>query len=337
MGVTVYSFSKEINHLCAQGIFNTSIAAIMRKFFSSYLRAISQNGYHLRDVEPVLRKLLASVVEQVQNPYKFELFHSKITQPFDYYRFGIDFIRPLIDLEHSKVYGLSHLDQAEKQIAKNENVIFLSNHQVEPDPQVISTMLESSHPQLAEEMIFVAGHRVITDPVAIPFSLGCNLICIFSKKHVEYPPEQKEEKLMHNRRAMKKLEQLLAEGGRSIYIAPSGGRDRPDAKGVLQPAAFDPQSLEMLVFLAKQANTPTHFYTLTLETSALLPPPKRVKKEIGEKREAQCAPVFLHFGAEVNLESLVKDTLDKKQKRKRRAEILTHIIQENYKVLGKDL
>ena len=52
-------------------------------------------------------------------------------------------------------------------------------------------MLEKEHPRLAEEMIFVAGHRVISDPLAVPLSIGRNLICIYSKKHIENPPEVK--------------------------------------------------------------------------------------------------------------------------------------------------
>ena len=36
-------------------------------------------------------------------------------------------------------------------------------------------------------MIMVAGDRVTTDVVAVPFSKGRNLLCIFSKKHIENP------------------------------------------------------------------------------------------------------------------------------------------------------
>ena len=41
------------------------------------------------------------------------------------------------------------------------------------------------------------------------------------------------------------MERLLAEGGKCIYVAPSGGRDRPNAQGEIQPNAFDPQSIEL--------------------------------------------------------------------------------------------
>jgi glycerol-3-phosphate O-acyltransferase len=51
---------------------------------------------------------------------------------------------------------------------------------------------------LASKIVFVAGHRVTTDPVAIPFSIGCNLLCIFSKKYIEVPPELKASKQQRN-------------------------------------------------------------------------------------------------------------------------------------------
>ena len=53
-------------------------------------------------------------------------------------------------------------------------MIILSNHQTECDPQVLSILLEredQSLGKLAESIIFVAGHKVTNDPVAIPFSM----------------------------------------------------------------------------------------------------------------------------------------------------------------------
>ena len=87
----------------------------------------------------------------------------------------------------------------EEQLARGENVILLANHQTEPDPQLISLLLEKTHPGFAEEMIFVAGDRVIRDPLAVPFSRGRNLLFIHSKRHIDHPPEQKEQKLLHKK------------------------------------------------------------------------------------------------------------------------------------------
>ena len=70
-------------------------------------------------------------------------------------------------------------------------MIFLANHQIEADPQAISLLLDDLYPNFAENMIFVAGERVITDPFAIPFSMGRNLLCIYSKRYIDHPPEKK--------------------------------------------------------------------------------------------------------------------------------------------------
>jgi glycerol-3-phosphate O-acyltransferase len=236
--------------------------------------------------------------------------------------------------ESSKLLGSNNLDKIEAQLKSGHNVILLANHQTEPDPQAISLRLEKTHPKFAEEMIFVAGHRVITDPLAVPFSMGRNLLCIFSKKYVDIDPATKEEKMQHNQRTMKKMTQLLTEGGKCIYVAPSGGRDRPNAKGVVEVAHFDPQSIEMFRLMALQAGTTTHFYPLALATYALLPPPNSVEKEIGEKRQTQCAPIHLAFGSEIDMERLPGTDLDdKRQIRRARADAIWEEVKRLYREL----
>jgi glycerol-3-phosphate O-acyltransferase len=83
----------------------------------------------------------------------------------------------------------------------------------------------------AEKMIYIAGHKVTNDPIAIPFSMGRNLICIHSKKHIKNPPEEFPMKQAQNMESMKYMGEIINEGGNVIWLAPSGGRDRPDASG----------------------------------------------------------------------------------------------------------
>jgi glycerol-3-phosphate O-acyltransferase len=119
---------------------------------------------------------------------------------------------------------------------------------------------------------------------------------------------------------MKRMRELLSEGGRSVYIAPSGGRDRPDENGVFSPDPFDPPSLEMTLLQVKQIHRPTHFYSLALLTHSLLPPPHKVRKELGERREVAYSPVHLAVGDEIDIEHFVGcDHPDKKERRKARA------------------
>ena len=49
---------------------------------------------------------------------------------------GNDFLRPLVILEQSKVEGLQNAEKIAQLIAKGDNVIIMSNHQTEADPQV---------------------------------------------------------------------------------------------------------------------------------------------------------------------------------------------------------
>lgn len=328
-------YLQKIEFKAKNGTLPSKMAHILEKFYYSYTQAVQQNNWTLTMVEPLLMKFLELVFSELEQPFVFEPFHQRITHPFDYYQFGLDFLRPLIIFNTSKVSSLERADQISAQLARKENVILLANHQTEPDPQAISLLLEKTHPQIAEEMIFVAGHRVISDPLAIPFSKGRNLLCIYSKKHIEYPPGKKQEKLLHNQRTMKKMSQLLSEGGKCIYVAPSGGRDRPNAQGTVSVAPFDPQSIEMFWLMAQQAERPTHFYPLALATHHLLPPPNSLEKDLSEKRHAQCTPIHLAFGPEVDMENFPgSQGLDKRTKRKVRAEHIWNLVRTDYEMIN---
>jgi glycerol-3-phosphate O-acyltransferase len=266
----------------------------------TYRAIIANAGLPPEKADQVLGEFLWAVGEQVMHPFEFEPYHRLITEPFDYYTFGIEFFRPLVDKARSTLNGREHLDRISAQLAAGDNVIFLANHQSEADPQIISLLLEDEWPELGREMIFVAGERVIADPMTAPFSMGRNLLCIYSKRHIEHPPERKAAKVLHNRKTMERMADLLGEGGHAIYVAPSGGRDRPDASGVVQVAAFDPQNIEMFRLMADRAGRPTHFYPMALATFNIMPPPEKVEIELGEHRRLRRCPVHLTIGDELD-------------------------------------
>lgn len=327
-------FVARLKKSVADGQLPEQIGNILEKFYRTYVEAVTANGHAIEEYLPTFNLFLDLVIKDLKDPYKFEPFHPRLLKPTDYYHFGLDLIRPLVIFEASKIAHLERVDRMVRQLAQGDNVILLANHQTEPDPQAISLLLENTHPQFAEEMIFIAGQRVINDPLAVPFSLGRNLICIHSKKHIENPPEEKMEKLQHNRRTMKRLSELLAEGGKCIYVAPSGGRDRPDAGGYVDVAPFDPQSIEMFLLLSQHAGVPTHFYPLALYTYPLLPPPNSVEKELGERRQAQCTPIHMAFGEEVDMENFPGgDSLPKKEKRQARATYIWEQVRREYQSL----
>ena len=247
-----------------------------------------------------------------ENKYKFGVSHvalrGKNTEvengnTIDFYKFGCDFFRPAMDLQHSIVYGQAHLQKAQEQLQRGENVIFLANHQSEADPQVVSCLFEKAgFTQMAEEMYCVAGHKVTTDALAVPFSMGRNLICIHSKKHIDADPETKPLKSKQNLQAMSSMLELLKRGGTAIWVAPSGGRDRRSLDGSrhVPIAPFDPKTVDMFRLMGTKSKKNTHFYAMSMVSYELCPPPDYVEAGTGEQRNVRFVPVGITISDELN-------------------------------------
>lgn len=314
----------------------SKLKTIILDFYASYSKAIAPLP-NVEKQQERFDKLIDLILDNLQHPHPFEIFHRSVRHPFDYYQFGLDFIRPFVDFSRSQIMGLKNIQEIREQLAKGENVILFANHQVEPDPQIISLLFEKIDPKLAADMVFVAGHRVISDPMAIPMSLGRNLLCIYSKKHMNYPPEEKPSKVQHNQRTLKQMQELLNHGGYCIYVAPSGGRDRQNKDGKLDVSPFDPQSIELFWLMGSQSASPTHFYPLSLQTYSLMPPPNHVEKELGEKRVIQYTPVFLAFGDEIDMVHFPgSENGDKRTKRIKRADYIWNLVRNTYQTFPKE-
>lgn len=301
-------------------------------FYTQVKRALCIASRPTAAFEETFHHFLGLIAEQYRHPFTFQPYHKKVREPFDYFHFSLDFIRPLINLERSKVFGIEIADEIVEILQRGENAILLANHQTEPDPQAIAILLEKTHPRLSEEIIYVAGERVVTDPLAIPFSMGCDLLCIYSKRYIDHPPELKAKKQLHNKHTMEKMSRLLAEGGKVIYIAPSGGRDRKNETGTVEVAPFDPQSIEMLHLMARKSKKPTHFYPFTLSTYDLMPPPETIQIELGESRTAKFTPIYLSFAPEFNMDAFAEES-DKNLRRKQRADAIWSIVDAEYRRL----
>lgn len=277
-----------------------------------------------------LRTFLQLLFDTIEHPPEFEIYHPACRKPFDYYRFGLEFIEPLIDWSKTQFFGKEYAAEIIELVKKGENVVLLANHQTEPDPQILSLLLEKIDKRFPEKIIFLAGHRVTNDPLAIPMSLGCNLLCIHSKRHLLDPFLSKKEKILHNQKAMKKMTELLSEGGHCFYVAPSGGRDRPDIEGIIRPASLDEDSLELFYLIAKSAKRPTSFYPLTLQTYDLMPPPTAIGGELGEKRLVKRTPVRFCFSQKVEMDP-PSDFLNRKAAwKEERAKRIWETIGQNY-------
>jgi len=326
------SLLNKIDIICAKNFIPDKYARILQKFITNCLPVISKNGKNPDHCSGVYSTFIDIIEEQFKNPYQFQHFHEKIRYPFDYYQFGLDFLRPLVDFPHSTLRGINHLNEIEKILKAGENVILFANHQTETDPQAISLLLEASHPRFGENLVFVAGSRVTSDPLAIPFSMGRNLLCIHSKKHIDNPPEEKHKKHMYNKRTMKCMLELFSRGGHAIYVAPSGGRDRADSDGSITVAPFDPQSVGMFYLMARRADRPTHFFSLALSTHHLLPPPQTTEIELGESRITRGGAIHLSFGKSIDMENFsgAGKIRDRKEKKLARAKYLWNIVRNEY-------
>ena len=333
LNVKTEKFIGKIESLVTSSVIPAKYFQIFQEFSTSYAKVIVENGGNPEESIEIFKTFINLVKNVFKTPFHFSPYHKKVRSPFDYYQFGIDFLRPLVDLPRSTLSGIDNLNHIVSLIKKKENVILFANHQIEADPQAISILLENTHPQFAEDLIFVAGSRVISDPLAIPFSMGRNLLCIHSKKYIDHPPHKKREKQMYNKRTMERMVALLNEGGHAIYVAPSGGRDRANDRGAIEVAPFDPQSIEMFYLMAQKGKAPTHFFPLALSTYHLLPPPGTIRVELGETRLTRGGAIHIHFGEEVDMERFpgLEKAIDKKGKRRIRADYLWNCVNIAYK------
>ncbi len=324
----------QMDQWSSEGLIDPKNYSIMKNFLKSYWKTGLGGGAPQSQILKVFDEYLPLLGKLLKHPFKFEPYHQMITKPFDHYQFGLDFARPLVNQKASKYLGHTNLKKIHQRLLAKENVIFLANHQTEIDPQLISILIENEYPQLAQDMIFVAGDRVISDHLAIPISMGRNLLCIYSKKHINSPPEQMEKKRLHNKRTMQLMSELLAEGGKCIYVAPSGGRDRPDKNGEFQVAPFDPQSIEMFYLMTKKAGTITHFHPLALLTYRVLPPPNDVEVELGEERFTEFAGVYASFGKEIDMLNFSGQEHENKiHQRHARSEYIWNQVNDDYQRL----
>lgn len=176
---------------------------IFTDFLESYCDSCLVAGESPENFKNSVLTLLKSIQQAATDPYKFQPYHKSIRTPFDYYTWGNNFMRPLIIDEQSKLVGVENFQKIREILDKGENVVILSNHQTEADAQVFSILLErEGMSDLGEQSIFIAGHKVTNDPMAIPFSMGRNLICIHSKKHIKNPPEEFTRKSAENLKSM---------------------------------------------------------------------------------------------------------------------------------------
>ncbi|XWS62211.1 hypothetical protein CRYUN_Cryun07bG0191200 [Craigia yunnanensis] len=313
-----------------------NVAAAMEEFYQNYRNAVFQSGDSTA-VEIVSSNMAVAfdrMLLDVEDPFVFEPYHKALREPFDYYMFGQNYIRPLIDFRNSYVGNLSLFYEIEEKLKQGHNVALISNHQTEADPAVIALLLEKTNPHISENLIYVAGDRVITDPLCKPFSMGRNLICVYSKKHMYDVPELAEMKRKANIRSLKEMALLLRGGSKIVWIAPSGGRDRPDPlTGEWYPAPFDSSSVDNIKRLIEHSGAPGHIYPLALLCYDIMPPPSQVEKEIGEKRVMTFHGAGLSVAPKISLPEIAAGCEKSEEAKDVYTQALYKSVTEQYNVL----
>jgi glycerol-3-phosphate O-acyltransferase len=130
--------------------------------------------------------------------------------------------------------------------------------------------------------------------------MGRSLLCIHSKKHLDADPETKPVKQKQNMAAMSEMLGMMKEGGASLWVAPSGGRDRRDVEsGDVPIAKFDRKTVDMFRLMGVKSKKKTHFYPLAMVSYDLCPPPDFVEAGVGEERNVRFCPIGISCGEEV--------------------------------------
>lgn len=303
---------KTLTALHQSGKLPTHMEEPLSHFLTEYFVACSQSS--TMTAESTAQRFMQAITLGMKhgmgdNTFQFSSAHMALrggeeNNPegdFDFYKFGCDFFKPAMDLEKSVVFGNDNLKQAFERAANGENVVFLANHQSEADPQVVSALLEENgYGEEAARIVYVAGHKVTTDALAIPFSMGRNLLCIHSKRHIMVEPELKSKKTQQNLQTMGAMTEKLKKGGAILWVAPSGGRDRRDLETMKVPVApFDQKTIDLFRLLGNKSKKPTHFYPMALVSYDLCPPPDVIESSVGEKRNVRFTPVGMAVSEEV--------------------------------------
>ncbi|XP_039142072.1 glycerol-3-phosphate acyltransferase ATS12, chloroplastic isoform X3 [Dioscorea cayenensis subsp. rotundata] len=331
-GRLCYSFGMEAE----AGRLPSNIASGLEELYNNYRNAVLQSG-DPKASEIILSNMSAAfdrILLDVEDPFVFSPYHKAIREPFDYYMFGQNYIRPLVDFSRSYVGNISIFYDMEEILRQGHNIVLMSNHQTEADPAIIALLLERNFPHLAEKMIFVAGDRVLIDPLCKPFSMGRNLLCVYSKKHMFDDPELAEMKRIANTKSLKELAMLLRTGSNIIWIAPSGGRDRPDpVTGEWYPASFDSSSVDNMRRLLEHSRVPGHIYSLALLCYEIMPPPRQVEKAIGERRTIAYGGVGLSVAPEMSFNEITAGCVNPEKAKDAFSQALYDSVLEQYDTL----
>lgn len=139
---------EKIEDLVSSKVIPEKYPQIFREFLNSYQEVIIEHGEDPENYIGIFDTFIELVKEGFKKPFTFEPYHEKIRAPFDYYKFGIDFLRPLVDLPNSTVSGAINLEYMESFLKKKENVILLPTIKSKPILKPLVSSLRKCTPNL---------------------------------------------------------------------------------------------------------------------------------------------------------------------------------------------
>jgi len=290
------------------GAFPESVRAQFLDWYEGYkvqVTAPQPHGPGLSEEELVVifNRIIDRLILMKKQKFNFASRHEGIIEPYDYFEFGQEYVKPLIDFDKSWVRNPELWEEASAAVKRGENVVLLANHQSEADAAFLPLFFPEDE-TLARDVYYVAGGRVVGDPLAQPFSMGRNLFCVHSKKYIDIETDAAQKKQMNtqNRRTLTELSRAMKTGGVMIWLAPSGGRDRLTETEPRRPkpAGFDSAAVEMFRSIGEKSGKPTHLYPMAMATYSIMPPPDGRNKALGEKRVTKYTGIAVSLAPEVD-------------------------------------
>src|SRR3569832_1543456 len=103
-------FEKKDHDAEKAGILTQKVTVALLQFFHSYSHAAKESSTP-EEILAWFNTFFKILAEQAIHVPSFEPYHAALRKPFDFYKFGNDFIRPLVDRSKSKIVGHDHIKE----------------------------------------------------------------------------------------------------------------------------------------------------------------------------------------------------------------------------------
>ena len=210
--------------------YSSTFLGLIESYKAQMVKATNDEARAEKALTSIFKDMMTAYAGQIVGTPYDPSHHISIREPFDYYQMANAYIGSLIEFDRSILRYPERWTAVQEALERGENVVMLGNHQSEGDAAFIPLLTEVSHPGLGERVTYVAGDRVVTDLLCKPFSMGKNLLCVHSKKHMDDDPALKPAKMKQNPQHGEGHGEA-AQGGRPVHVDRPRGRPRSPRPG----------------------------------------------------------------------------------------------------------